>query len=144
MSFTLKQILKSAESSKNSLYVFDLDSTLFCVSGRTQKILQTAPDHLKNIPPHQADVLKNIKINTTDFSLHDILKRTGVHLSFSCYKKVFHFWADRFFSNDFLKYDTLYKGVQSYLQKTPENQFRNYVSYRPLFFPYGQRHLSTA
>ena len=117
MSSLLKHILQSAESSKNSLYVFDLDSTLFCVSGRTQKILQTTPNHLKDIPSKQAELLKNIKVNIKDFNLHDILKRAGVQLSFPCYKQIFHFWTNHFFSNDFLKYDTLYKGVSSYLQK---------------------------
>ena len=117
MNALLKQILQSAKSSKNSLYVFDLDSTLFCVSGRTQKILQTAPDYLKDIPSHQANLLRNIKVNTNDFSLHGILKRSGIQLSFLCYKEIFHFWTHHFFSNDFLKYDILYKGVQSYLQK---------------------------
>ena len=99
-------------------FVFDLDSTLICVHQRSEAILRhiaQSPDFQEN-HFQEAEVLSRIQVHPQDFSLKEILRRAGLkNLSFSLYKKIFMEWTRFFFSNDFLKYDQLYKGVHSYL-----------------------------
>lgn len=115
----LKKILWEAQSKKNILCVFDLDSTLFCAAGRTQRILRKIPSdpQMHTVCLGQEKLFNNIQVSSKDFGLDHILKKAHIKLNFECYKKVFSFWAFQFFSNNFLKYDVLYKGVQSYLSQ---------------------------
>ena len=101
------------------LCVFDLDSTLFCVAERTQYILRNIPHHLKmhKFCSGQEHLFQNIQVSPKDFSLRCILQKACIKLDSISYKEVFYFWTFQFFSNDFLKYDTLYKGTQSYLSQ---------------------------
>ncbi|MGZ3689848.1 MAG: hypothetical protein ACXVAX_00005, partial [Pseudobdellovibrio sp.] len=54
-----------------TLAVFDLDSTLFNVSSRTQKILDEYADL------HQLEVLKSVEIRLEDWGLKEALIRAG-------------------------------------------------------------------
>ncbi len=103
----------------NYACVFDLDSTLICVRGRTQAILRSAPDYppLSQICAGQVDLFRTIEVYPTDYGLKQILIRKGIQLSSSCYYDLSGYWAHCFFSNEFLKYDELYTGVYSYLSQ---------------------------
>ena len=54
-----------------TLAVFDLDSTLFNVSTRSQKILH------EFAATHQHEVLKNIEVHHTDWGIKEALFRHG-------------------------------------------------------------------
>ena len=116
----LKKALDEAQYCDGSYaFVFDLDSTLICVRGRTQAILRSAPDYppLRQICAGQVDLFKAIEVYPKDYGLKHILLRKGIQLSHSCYYDLSGYWAHCFFSNEFLKYDELYKGVSSYLSE---------------------------
>lgn len=116
----LRKVLEEAQQCGGSyVCVFDLDSTLICVRGRTQAILRSAPDYppLRQICASQVDLFKNIEVYPTDYGLKQVLIRTGIQLSSSCYYDLSGYWSHCFFSNEFLKYDELYKGVYSYLSQ---------------------------
>ncbi len=116
----LNQILKEASQlSKRPLCVFDLDSTLICVSERIKKILQSVESNekFKHWNPSQFHKIKTITVKNTDFSLKDVFERASIHLSNEQYRLIHKYWAYCFFSNSFLNYDTLYKGVQNYLHQ---------------------------
>ncbi len=116
----LRRVLAEAQQfSGNCVCVFDLDSTLICVRGRTQAILRSAPDDppLKQICAGQVDLFKTIEVHPTDYGLKQILIRKGIRLSSSCFYNLSGYWTHCFFSGDFLKHDELYKGVCSYLSQ---------------------------
>lgn len=113
----LQRVLDEARQCKGCACVFDLDSTLICVRGRTQAILRSVPDYppLKQVCAGQMDLFKTIEVYPTDYGLKQVLLRKGIQLSSSCYSDLSRYWAQCFFSNEFLKYDELYTGVYSYL-----------------------------
>ena len=114
----LRKVLDEAQQyDGNYVCVFDLDSTLICVRGRTEAILRSAPDYppLRQICAGQVDLFKTIEVYPTDYGLKQILLRKGIQLSSSCYYDLSGYWAHCFFSSEFLKHDELYKGVSSYL-----------------------------
>ena len=129
----LNQILSEThEASQKPLCVFDLDSTLICVSQRTRAILQAAAvnEGFKHFSVDHLKKMKNITVKAIDFSLQDILNRAQVQLPIYQYRLIYKYWASSFFSNSFLKYDTLYKGVQNYLSQLSINSDIIYLTGR--------------
>jgi len=103
----LKYSLKMSAQKMRTLAVFDLDSTLFNVSTRTQKILEQFAHE------YELDDLKTIEILHSDWGIKEALLRKG-------YKDEEHkelhtnlrdFWFQRFFSNEYLHYDVPYAGA---------------------------------
>ncbi|MGE0634125.1 MAG: HAD family hydrolase, partial [Pseudobdellovibrionaceae bacterium] len=116
----LRQILTQAQQGgSKKLYVFDLDSTLFDVSPRIQKIIHDftlIPEHIAEFP-EEVEILKTIELEKTDWGIKNAFFRAGLdkqHPSF--YEKVRGFWFQRFFSNDYLQYDVPYEGALNYVE----------------------------
>ena len=113
----LNEILQLARdmSAQNmrTLAVFDLDSTLFNVSTRSQKILH------EFAATHQHEVLKNIEINHTDWGIKEALFRHGYTLEKDTefLKTVRDFWSERFFSSEYIHYDVPYTGAITFVQE---------------------------
>lgn len=120
---TLRQILvKTAENTRqglDSLAVFDLDSTLFDVGPRLQKILgdfAAVPEHQARFP-EQLKVFPDLKVQPRDWGVKDALLRsglTGVHPEFQA--AVRDFWRTHFFSDDYLHFDRPYPGAAEYVR----------------------------
>ena len=102
-----------------SLAVFDLDSTLFDVGPRLEKILSEfadIPEHQK-LFPDQLKHFKKLHIERRDWGVKNTLIRAGLdghHPEFHEALRVF--WRRTFFSNDYLKYDVPYAGAIDYVQ----------------------------
>ncbi len=102
-----------------SLAVFDLDSTLFDVGPRLEKILSdfaAQPEYQKRFP-EQVQHFKNLRIERRDWGVKDTLIRAGLdghHPEF--HETLRTFWRNTFFSNDYLKYDVPYPGAVDYVQ----------------------------
>jgi len=107
------------------LSVFDLDSTLFDVSPRIQKILEelkTHPEVLVNFPDH-APLLEQVKTEKTDWGIKAALSRV-FHSNpppMDFHRVARDFWTQHFFSNEYLHFDHLVEGsdqlVNRLLQK---------------------------
>ncbi|HRO67859.1 MAG TPA: HAD family hydrolase [Pseudobdellovibrionaceae bacterium] len=120
---TLRQILVKIQENQSlrrpSLAVFDLDSTLFDVGPRLEKILMDfadLPESQKKFPD-QVPVFKNIKIEKKDWGIKDALIRAGLdghHPEFQ--ESVREFWRRTFFSNEYLEYDVPYPGAVEYVK----------------------------
>lgn len=102
------------------LVVFDLDSTLFDVAPRLEKVLiDIASEPLiiqkfPNVIPH----FKNIKTEQRDWGFVEVLKRAGVdHDHHDLFKTVKEFWIEKFFSNEYIHYDKPYLGSVEFVQK---------------------------
>lgn len=105
---------------KDTLVIFDLDSTLFDVSPRLEKVLidiANEPEITEKFPdviPH----FKNIKAERHDWGFVEVLKRAGVdHDHHQLFRTVKSLWAQKFFSNDYIHYDVPYEGAVSFVQK---------------------------
>ncbi len=103
---------QNAAQNKSTLAVFDLDSTLFNVSTRTQKILHEFADL------HKIDHLKNVEIKLEDWGMKEALIRAGYKAEddLEMLKSIRDFWSERFFSNEYLHYDVPYLGAISFVQ----------------------------
>lgn len=121
-SLLLRQILVKIEEFKNhgqqTLAVFDLDSTLFDVSPRVERILLEFAEHPTHRTqfPEQIQLLKDIRTHRKDWGFQNALVRAGLdghHPEFQ--EAVREFWYQRFFSNDYLQYDLPYDGAVEYV-----------------------------
>lgn len=115
-----KQILKEIYMLKDekSVAVFDLDSTLYNVSTRTQKILfdfSVDPNVGLKFPEQKAR-LKTIKVLPSDWGIRESLIRDGLMASLDFFEELRNYWHERFFSNEYLKYDIPYDGAVEYVK----------------------------
>ena len=105
------------------LVVFDLDSTLFDVSTRLEKVLidiglePRLQETFPNVVPH----FKNIKTKRKDWGFVEVLKRAGVdHNHYDLFHLVRELWIEKFFSNNYIHYDVPYEGSVEFVQKVDE------------------------
>lgn len=107
----LNEILKIAREmaaqNLRMLAVFDLDSTLFNVSTRTQKILHEFADL------HNLEDLKKTEVLLTDWGVKEAVFRQGYNIETHAeiLEKLRDYWFERFFSNEYLHYDVPYTGA---------------------------------
>ena len=112
----LNKILTNNAQSASSICVFDLDSTLFNVAPRTEQILKEFAE-IYNYPD-----LAKISVHPTDWGLREILIREGYDMSelksenIHLHKKLIDFWTEKFFTNNYLHFDTPYLGAVHFVQ----------------------------
>jgi hypothetical protein len=94
-----------------TLAVFDLDSTLFNVSTRTQKIINEFAEL------HNITELGSVIVRPEDWGIKEALLRAG----FSAEKnpevalKLKNYWSEKFFSDEYLHYDVPYYGAIAFV-----------------------------
>jgi hypothetical protein len=112
----LDQIL-SESVSKRLTVIFDLDSTLFCVSPRSQFILRELAGDLQLMEryplgtPHLAQVV----VTANDWGIRPALSRGKVVGTIDFFEEIRKRWSERFFSSDYLHLDEPYPGAVDYL-----------------------------
>lgn len=120
----LVQIGKNREQGLTSLVVFDLDSTLFNVAPRMEKILREfaqVPDHRARFPK-EIEAFDRIQMQKGDWGIFDSLVRAGLdghHPELE--EAVREFWKPRFFSDSYLNHDVPYDGAAEYVRAIEEN-----------------------
>ena len=108
----LRSIQRAASS--HMVAVFDLDSTLFCVSPRTLQILQhfaKQKDFIKRYP-QEVHVLQRLTILPSFYHIWETLAHLGLQnpsRQFQLDLKAF--WRKHFFSNEYLVHDVPYSGA---------------------------------
>lgn len=113
--------LKSEVQQQHSiLAVFDLDSTLFDVSPRIQKILEDLRDHpeIKKSYPQIIPYLKDVKTQRTDWGIKAALMRALSKVApppLNFHKDARAFWARHFFSNEYLHFDHPVEGAVEFV-----------------------------
>lgn len=113
----LNEILKISREcraqSLRTLAVFDLDSTLFNVSTRTQKIISEFANE------YQVDRLKNIEVYHEDWGIKEAVMRAGLTLEddLDVLKKLRDYWSERFFTGEYLHFDVPYEGAITFVQE---------------------------
>lgn len=98
--------------------IFDLDSTLFCVSPRIQHILRTLgnSDDFSRVYKAEAEVLKNIEVLPTDWGVKTVLQRTGMTATPALIHRIRSYWGSQFFSNHHLDKDIIYPAADEYVR----------------------------
>jgi len=119
----LRQILEyvrgKTQQGKKTLAVFDLDSTLFDVSPRLERILlDFAAIRWNQIRfPEQVALLKDIKTLHTDWGIQNALVRAGLDRHHPEFQAAIHeYWHKNFFSNHYLQFDVPTEGALEYVQ----------------------------
>ena len=102
--------------------IFDLDSTLFCVSPRTQAILRKLGHDREFRAENEAlsQILRDIEILPTDWGIRSALERTKAPGDMELFKKVRSYWRKHFFTNHFLDQDTIYPSSNEYVRQLHE------------------------
>lgn len=120
----IRQILVSIRElraqNQPCLAVFDLDSTLFDVSPRLEKVLIDFANFPENQVrfPEQIPFFKDIKTYRSDWGIQNALIRSGLdghHPEFQ--KAVKDFWLKTFFSNEYLEADIPYEGAAEFVNE---------------------------
>ncbi len=115
----LTQVRSMQQQGQQTLAVFDLDSTLFDVGPRLEKILTDfagTPQYQK-LFPEQVKHFKNLRVERRDWGVQNTLVRAGLdghHPEFHISLR--DFWRKTFFSNEYLKYDIPYAGAVEYVK----------------------------
>jgi predicted secreted acid phosphatase len=111
-----------SSSSHRPLAIFDLDSTIFNVSPRTQKILNTflTLPNTREKYPQEVEYLRDHKVQHTEWGLKQSIERTGlpqkgIPTAAQFGKELRDFWRKNFFSSDFLHEDRPYEGAVEYV-----------------------------
>lgn len=116
----LEKILQDIQShGRKALVVFDLDSTLFDVSPRTQKILSDFTEDPQNrrLFPQSVEAMKTLKVRSQDWGVKQALIRHGLHTHpVDFHQAVRQYWIDRFFSGDYLKHDRPLPGAVDFVK----------------------------
>lgn len=115
-----------SEAEMCPLVVFDLDSTLYNVSHRTQLILQNFINDNLKLEEFKNEIffLKKIKILSTDWGIKDAFARHKFQASQKFYKLVHDYWRKNFFSSDFLHADRPYEGAVEYVNALHDSGLR--------------------
>ena len=114
-----KKVIEIAKQKKErSLFVFDIDSTLFCMKYRTQALIDSCLRERAFCEKFKEQVgkIKEIQVTETDWSIPEIMSRYGFHPAEEIVTAVHKIWRKGFFSNDYLHLDRPYKGCVKFVQ----------------------------
>lgn len=120
LSQILVQIHESRQKGGRALVVFDLDSTLFDVSPRTQRILRDfaqEPEPCRR-HPQSIEILRNLRIGSKDWGFQAAFERSGLmtHPA-DFHQAVQRYWLERFFSGDYLHHDRPLDGAVRFVRQ---------------------------
>ncbi|MCB0407001.1 MAG: hypothetical protein KDD34_02290 [Bdellovibrionales bacterium] len=120
--FVLDNVLNRAKaclaSKQTCTFIFDLDSTLFCVSPRTEKILKNFANqnHIKTKYPDAAHKMRSLSATPNDWGIKTILNRHDIKETLGFFEAVREYWIEQFFSNHHLNEDTPYPGAIEFVK----------------------------
>lgn len=110
----------SLAKKNNPLVIFDLDSTLFDVAPRLEKVLTDIglEPVMQEKFPRAVPYFKNIKTQRQDWGFVEVLQRAGVaHDNHDLFKTVRQLWIEKFFSNEYIHFDVPYQGSVEFVRK---------------------------
>ena len=120
-----KKALQLATTRGNrALFVFDVDSTLFCMKYRTQAIIESCICE-KTFSESFSDCierLKKVQVKETDWSVEEILSRYQFQSQEPVVSALQKCWKRKFFSSLFLDRDRPYKGCADFVRRVFEHQ----------------------
>jgi hypothetical protein len=115
----LHLILEDLRTFKKCAVVFDLDSTLFCVSPRSEAILHdlALEPSFRARFPEAALVLEKISVLPEEYGVKSALMRSGLAVSMDLMITVRDYWREKFFANSHLHHDLIYPGADRFVHR---------------------------
>lgn len=110
----LDSVLQNVANSRSSKLVFDLDSTLFNLDDRNIAIFRDCAEQLKGLYTQESEALSNIQPEQLFYDLKLSLKLIGIQNP-AFEEQVMQLWSERFFSNDYLKFDSPEPGAREFI-----------------------------
>lgn len=119
---TVSEFVKKHAADEKVAVIFDLDSTLFEVSSRTQAILQRLGEHseFKSKFETASETLRTIEVLPTDWGIKSLLTRYQSLASSELISHVRDFWRRHFFSSHFLDQDEMHPYANEYVRHLAE------------------------
>lgn len=116
--FEISEHVRSEAKNQRVAVIFDLDSTLFCVSPRIQHILRTLghDGEFSRLYRSEAEILKNIEVLPTDWGVKTVLQRLGLSATPDLVWRVRSYWNSQFFANFHLDKDIIYPAADEYVR----------------------------
>ena len=114
-----KAIQIAKQKKEKSLFVFDVDSTLFCMKYRTQAIIRDCLNDsffCEQFSEH-LNVIQQVEVTERDWSVTEIMSRYGFSAEEPLVLAIEKIWRKGFFSNDYLYLDKPYKGCVQFIQR---------------------------
>lgn len=118
----ISQFVRLKAKSSKVAVIFDLDSTLFCVSPRTQAILRKL-GHQRDFTERFEEVskiLRDIEVLPSDWGIRSVLERSQVNGSMELFKEMRNFWRNHFFTSHFLDRDEIYPSANEFVRHLHE------------------------
>lgn len=131
----IRKIVEDARGAYNRLerpiVVFDLDGALFDTRTRTAQILREYADQeLRSVRPEAAQRLLAMSYSSVGYMLAETLQNVGITES-AVANNAAVFWSQRYFTDDYVKYDQPTPGAVDYVRMMYSNGARIvYVSSR--------------
>jgi hypothetical protein len=118
----LREVARRVRQVERPLVLLDLDSTLYEVQSRTLQILRewvAAQDSRGHRTVREA--VAALEVEQLGYTLADTFRAIGLDLSRDDVKVAWEsakkFWADRFFTSEYLRYDTVYPGASRFARE---------------------------
>ncbi len=116
----LGQILDTVRQAYNRgerpIVIFDLEGTLFDNRSRILQILREYGEkELKTVRPQAAQILASLTVAQIQYMLPDTLKAAGITEE-AVVNNAAVFWSERFFTDDYVKYDTPNQGAIKFVR----------------------------
>ncbi len=114
----LTEIVDEKSKGRNPQVLFDLDSTLYDITPRNVAILKAAANDsgLKNEFLLECHRLSQVEATHFEWGVEGHLRRLDLHQNFIFKAKIQEYWKQRFFSNEFLHFDTPYAGAVEFVR----------------------------
>ncbi len=114
----VSEFVKSHAAESKVAVIFDLDSTLFSVSPRTQAILRRLADEdfFRSQYENGARWLRGVEVRPGDWGIRALIERHNPDGPFEMFHAIRDFWKAKFFSSDYLHHDEIYPYADEYVR----------------------------
>jgi hypothetical protein len=117
----LHEVKSKVSLAGRPIVLLDLDSTLYQVEPRSYQILKHwARSSESRAYPEVQGAFRHFQESHVGYSVQDTFQQLGIELSHpegaDSYRSSKQFWSDRFFHNEWLKWDRPYPGAVHYVQ----------------------------
>lgn len=116
LSKVMEDVKAAFNKQERPMVVFDLDGTIFDTRPRILQILKEYGDQeLKTVRPEAAARLSTLQVSGVQYMLTDTLGRLGIAEE-AVVNNAAVFWSQRFFADDYLRYDTPVPGAVNFVR----------------------------
>ena len=123
---TINETLESQRKAGKSVCItLDLDSTLYEVNTRTERILHEAAvlPAIRELDPTAAEALENVSVHVEDWGIREVMSRYQIKATIDSFEAVRQYWVKHFFSHDYLAYDQVAPGALDWVKDKFEKGF---------------------